>query len=228
MTQKYRTLFHYIDDSKWAIQDLELRRIKTSLFNAVNDPQELCAYTLDRYSGEQIERLKTWITNTKALLCFCRDGHNDHMWNKYGGGHRGVCFAIQVPSKFLLPVKYVKTVETGRFPDKLQDALSRSMESGRPPSDDVSRKCIPHIIPFFTTKFEGEWSHEREIRVLLNRDEITRGEDGTELYFSDFKGSGLYLSEVILGRDCPECEPRIRELVARFPRLIKVYREGKA
>src|SRR4051794_21147947 len=109
MPHGYTVLCHYLDLPKWGMEDIEKQRIKISLFDAVNDKQELCAYSLDAFTTAGIEELKKWITDTKALLCFSPPGNESYMWQRYGGNHQGMCFVIRVPNEFAMKVKYVET-----------------------------------------------------------------------------------------------------------------------
>jgi hypothetical protein len=62
--------------------------VKISLFDAVNDKQELRAYMIKGYE-DGADAFISWMTKTKALLCFCPDPTDDDMWNRYGGKHAG-------------------------------------------------------------------------------------------------------------------------------------------
>jgi hypothetical protein len=220
MAPKFRTCYHYLDDPKWAVDDLEKKHVKISLFDAVNDKQELRAYMIEGYE-DGADAFISWMTKTKALLCFCPDPTDAYMWNRYGGKHAGVCFGIQVQPKFLMQVTYVKEKQVGKFPLRIQQEMRASLSKGSLP-DSIAKKCTRYLIPFFTTKYEGEWSRERESRILLRKDEI----HGDGQYYASFKNNGLYLREVILGRDCTESEERFKELVKPFARQpIKVSRE---
>lgn len=212
MPHGYTTLRHYIGSSKWAIDDLTKERIKISLFNAVNDKQELCAYTIDDFPNPAIENLTAWITDTKALLCFSPIGNDEYMWTRYGGAHRGVCFVMRVPDKYLLKVRYVDAMEHQRMPGRLLRKLHDQLQRGKP-SWTVTKEATKYIIPFFTTKFRGEWEQENETRILLKKDEVTKDDDGAALYYSDMRTNGLLLKEVILGDHCPESVEHIKGLV---------------
>jgi hypothetical protein len=117
MKPKFRTRCHYIDEPRWAIEDLEKQRMKISLFDAVNDERELRAYGLEGYEHRS-RQFFDWATATKALLCFAPDSTDQNMWEEYGGHHRGVCFPLRVKSDHLMEVEYVDQIKIGKFPPK--------------------------------------------------------------------------------------------------------------
>src|SRR5205823_5443024 len=143
MPDGYTALCHYIGSSKWGIENLERQRIKISLFDGINDEQELCAYMLDGFSGQAVNDLKRWMIDTKALLCFSPLGNQEYMWKRYGGAHRGMCFVIRVANKFLMNVEYLDEVKHGRIPDVLRQEIHDRLKR-RNPSWTESKKAAKH------------------------------------------------------------------------------------
>lgn len=217
--RKCRRVYHFLDNPEWAIQDLERRRIKISVFDRVHDERELRAYTIPEYAAE-CEDLVNWFTKTFCLLCFASDPESEHMWTEYGGDGKGVCFGFDVKKNQLNQIKYVSEMEIGKFPQKdIDELIARRAKLGpRKASEALSdpspleKRLMALIKPFLLTKFD-RWKDEQELRAFLRKDEEENG-----LYFSNFRApAGMYLQEVILGKRCKLTEETIRTLVADYP-----------
>jgi hypothetical protein len=123
MKRKYERVYHYLE-ARWAIEDLEKKRIKLSVFDNVNDPRELRAYTLRPYE-KQIEVVVEWFAKTFCLLCFAPDSCSPQMWDCYGDKGKGICLGFDIRRSMVTPVEYVDQLKVVDFPIELVKALKR-------------------------------------------------------------------------------------------------------
>jgi Protein of unknown function (DUF2971) len=216
MSVRYRRVYHYLS-ADWAIEDLTLRRMKLSILNQVNDQRELRAYSIKTYGVEGIDRFVKWAIERFCVLCFAPSGKDELMWQQYGDAHKGICLGLDVKGvkevEYVSEAKYVDLPE--KFVEQMRDHLART---GKIP-DSLAKKCTPFITPTLWTKF-NQFERERELRAVFSREQE---EDGR--CYAYFWKSGMYVQEVILGRNCPVSEAEITELVKTYPRRpIQVFR----
>src|SRR5690348_6495161 len=129
---KYERVYHYLS-AKWALDDLENRHIKISVFDRVNDERELRAHCFIGLE-EETEDMVKFLNDHFCLLCFARDSTDPHMWREYGDEGRGICLGLDVRKNLLREVEYVDTLRKEVFPPKLIEKMraSRSKSSVRP------------------------------------------------------------------------------------------------
>jgi hypothetical protein len=207
---KYKRVYHYLA-AKWAIQDLERRRLKLSVFGQVDDEDELHNYILSGFEGITRELIEDF-TNRFQFICFAPNPEHSCMWKRYGDEGRGICLSLQVVAKDTDLVEYVADWKVGNFPPHIHEIL-RSPDRYRKArkSSAFLKACRPYVEPFILTK-QLKWSYEREIRMIPKRNEQDGG-----LYFASFRGNSIHLKEVILGLNCAVEEDEIRKLTAEFP-----------
>lgn len=210
-------MYHFIDEARWAADDLVERQIKASLFDHVNDKNELNAYRIRGFENNSHE-LINFFGERFCVLCFVRDSASEYMWREYAAAGHGVCFGFDVLTNTLTPVNYVPEVKIEEFPPGLYERVRKQKpRRGRLPTP-VEKRAMQYINRFFTTKFDT-YANEREIRALINRDQHENG-----MYFAKLGTNGIYLQEVILGPHCELSEDRIRELVLGYPRQPIIVR----
>lgn len=140
------------------------------------------------------------------------------MWTRYADEHRGIVLGVDINRKFVHEVNYVVEVKTALFPKGMKDELLKRSKKipGRAPLYSRAQK---YIMPFILTKF-SMWNIENEVRAIMERKDL---EDGR--FFAKLAGGkGIYLEEVVLGRECQNTEEEIQELVKDYPRRVSVRR----
>ncbi len=165
-------VYHYLP-VKWALQDLQQRRLKLAVFTDLNDPFELMCFDLPNQETRQAFKVaRNELASKTGMLCFSRRWNNPVLWSHYAEKHRGICFGFDVPDSLLVEVTYTAT----RLPLDL----------------DATPLDLKLVNQWLTTKYEG-WSYEEEFRVFATRT------DGPYVHF----GPDLVLREVIAGPLCP-------------------------
>jgi hypothetical protein len=153
------------------------------------------------------------LTDRYCLLCFGLDPEDEYMWQEYGEGAKGICFGFDIRKSILSQVEYVPEMKIAEIPPEL---VKKLIAEHRP---YVNRKPTPtekrgmdYIRPILLTKF-NTWEREREWRAFLRRDE-----EEDDHYYAKLSTRGVYLREVVLGRDCEHSEDEVQELVRDYPR----------
>lgn len=193
--------------SKYAIEDLEVRRLKITQLDELNDPYELLALELADKPRRRIYRrfLRDWARQF-GMICFSNGWHNPVLWSHYADKHRGICLGFEVPTNCLLKVKYTA--------DRLANKINTDLRYGGLDEGDIQE--------ILSTKFKS-WEYEDESRNFLM---LEARDPKTGLYFKEF-GNGLRLREVILGPRCKvtkahileksrSLDPKVRVLKARL------------
>ena len=179
-----KRVYHLLCE-KWALSDLEHRRIKVARFGDLNDPFELLDAELSNADERRLfNRWKREATAKFGLLCFSTSWKNPVLWSHYADKHRGLCLGFDVPSSELHEVDYVD--ERTTFTDVDQD-------EGQPGS-------------LFRTKFR-DWAYEDECRRIIN---LADAHQERGHHFWPF-GPDLTLREVIAGPRCNLAERRLKE-----------------
>jgi hypothetical protein len=195
---------YHLKESKFAIENIALCRIKVSRFSDLNDPFELLGAELrNKELREAFRQTKEHLDKNRGLICFSKSWGNPVLWSHYADKHRGICLGFDVPDEVLAPIIYTK--------DPLKVPKSE-------------KKAIPKINYEFMngllrTKFE-DWRYEEECRLFINLDHNC-SESG--LYFYSFNES-LVLKEVILGPRCEIPISEVRQLVSKVSPQVKVIK----
>jgi hypothetical protein len=178
-------LYHYLE-AKWAMDDLERRRLKASKIDEMNDPYETdCVCSDDIVTQISLDKTTQQLRQTWAALCFSRRWDSILMWSHYADRHKGICLGFDVDDEIARPVEYVAAPKmVGNM--MVADRADFKLDEGEA---IVSR--------WLETKFVG-WSYEEEVRVHVSRME----EDArTGHCFADFSEK-CTLREVIVGDRC--------------------------
>jgi Protein of unknown function (DUF2971) len=176
---KFRRVYHYLE-AKWALEDIEKRRIRISRLNDLNDPFELLALELSSKSfRKKFIETKDELGQSTGLVCLSDSWQNPVMWSHYGDKHRGICLGFDVCSSLLIPITY----ELERLKIRERDFSDHNTSK----QESAMRKCL-------STKFK-HWEYERERRLFSELDADCE-EDGN--YFFCFN-SEVVLREIIVG-----------------------------
>lgn len=193
---------YYFTTGKFALSNVQLRRIKISRFQDLNDPFELLAANLaEKRIRQKIKDLKDDINSKIGLICFSKNWKNPLVWGHYAEKHKGMALGFDIPDELLKSVIYSRKLNKITY-DKL---------TGKP-SKGVADRLI-------RTKFK-DWKYEEEVRLFVDLDE-ERKESG--LYFEPFT-SNLKLREIILGPKCELSIKATRELVEDFTPKVEVIK----
>jgi hypothetical protein len=204
-------LYHFLK-ACYAIDDVEKKRVKISLWMDVNDPWELKPFDLsDPRNLRALEGFKTKMSKQFSFVCLCKHWRSPLMWAHYAERHHGVALGFDVTEVFCNPIKYVPTV--------YQLPTTNPKKMGTQLLND-GRRVIDAML---NTKFEG-WSYEEEVRVFANQDG-SNTENGIEFYpFS----ADFALREVILGEKCPLSIAQFRASVPSMDASVSVIRARRA
>ena len=210
MAGNTKRCYHFLS-AYWAIDDLQKKHVKISLFDKVNDERELQAYFVVG-TGLSSEAFTQWFSERFTMLCFGIDSDDEHLWTEYGDAHRGICFGFDIGTDIVKEVKYVAKKREVELPRELINGIrKRPSKPGEAPTP-LEKRAMVFVEPIFLTKFD-RWEREKEWRAILRKDEE---EDGR--YYASLIGNPRFrLCEVILGANCAESEDRIRELVRDYP-----------
>jgi hypothetical protein len=204
-------LYHFLNVG-YAIDDVEKKRVKISLWKDVNDPWELMPFDLsDLRNLRALEGFKTTMSKQFSFVSLCKHWRSPLMWVHYAERHQGAALGFEVTDAFCTPIKYVPNVYL------LPTAKPQRM--GEQILND-GRRVIDVMLD---TKFDG-WSYEEEVRVFANQDG-SNTENGIEFYplSADFA-----LREVILGEKCPLSIAQFRASVPSMDASVSVIRARRA
>lgn len=168
---------YYYTSAKHAISNIELKRIKISLFSDLNDPYELLGINrVDSNIRKELRDQKKQIARVKGLICLSKDCDNILMWGHYANRHKGIVLGFEVNDSLCNKVNYKHTL------------INMPKKS---PHDSINDLMV--------TK-SHHWEYEKEVRVFqeLSGTECIK-EKG--IYFRKFN-EDLILKEVIFGLNC--------------------------
>jgi hypothetical protein len=170
---------YHILPARWAIEDLNCRRLKIARLDELNDPFELMCCELSTPAAREAYRCyKADLALKCGVLCFSRGWKNPVLWSHYGDKHKGICLGFDVPAESIVPVTYTAArPQLPPNPGDLTEAFSLQLRS---------------------TKYLG-WKYEDEIRVFVGLDPTDERKGG--YHYSAF-GAHLQLKQVIIGPLC--------------------------
>lgn len=194
----------YMTTAKYAIDNVNRKRVKVSLFNDLNDPFELlCAKLPTKELRKAFRNIKNHFHGRIGVICFSTNWQSPVMWSHYADKHKGICLGFDIPDEFAIPIKYV----TARDAAAAEAQLARN----KPDAAFAER--------FMTTKYDA-WSYEKERRLYVGLEEC---DPKSGMYFYNF-GPSLTLKEIILGPRCETTLAEARKIAARFGEGIVAYR----
>jgi hypothetical protein len=198
-------LYHYLE-SKWALDDLRRRRLKTSRIDDMNDPYEFrCVYSDDKSTQQAVEQTRREVVEKYNVLCFSRVWNDILMWSHYAEKHKGICLGFDVPDEITRPVDYTETVSVcGNL--IVHSRAELDMERG-----------LAIVERNLGTKYAG-WAYEQEVREHVNRADK---DEETGHFFVDFS-ERLILREVIAGVRFPFSRRPIEEALKEYSGQVKI------
>jgi hypothetical protein len=174
-------VYHFLPQ-KWAMDDIEKRRIKISEIDQLNDPFELwCVSQKDPGLRASLRNFKNVMGKNYGMICFSKQWDNPLLWSHYAEKHHGLCLGFEVDENTLKAVTYV----------------SDRPELVMPPTEESINQLL-------FTKFE-DWKYEDEMRNWFRLDERVG-----DHYFYPFD-EHIRLREIIAGPLCKITEDEIRK-----------------
>lgn len=197
-------VYHLLPE-KWALEDLEKRRLKISFLEDLNDPFEfLSLNTSDSTVHDVLLSIRRKLGEQNGVLCFSQKWSNPVLWSHYGDKHKGIALGFDIPElvgeQFWINVNYV---------NERLDYTASALQTWKP--DDM-RKVL-------ATKFE-HWRYEDEVRIFSS---IEEKDTESGLCFAPFS-ENLILAEVILGVRCEVTETKIQKVIRDIMPPIRVVK----
>jgi hypothetical protein len=198
-----KRIYKYLS-ARYAIDDLQRRRVKVSTIDELNDPFDLGPIDT---THPQIEKALTEMVAafraSSGILCFSRIWDNILLWSHYGNCHAGVCLGFDIPgdqpgSGYDMEVCYQ--------PNLLQIRSAA----------DVTYDLVERLL---RTKYEV-WSYEQELRMFVK---LNDPPDAGGFQWFDF-GPNLELKEVIVGPQCSATDSRsVTEALKQYGDSAKCF-----
>ena len=93
-------LYHFLK-ACYAIDDVEKKRVKISLWMDVNDPWELKPFDLsDARNLRALEGFETKMSKQFSFVSLCKHWRSPLMWAHYAERHQGVALGFEVTDAF--------------------------------------------------------------------------------------------------------------------------------
>jgi Protein of unknown function (DUF2971) len=190
-------------DEKYALENLEKKRLKISFLDDLNDPFELLAFESIESDVNRVQiNTSATLAKDKGVLCFSRSWDNPVLWSHYGDKHKGIALGFEIRDPpdgppLWLEVSYVSK----RLKCSPAELKNWNVEEAR---------------KLLTTKFE-HWSYEDEVRIFASIEE--KNEQG--LCFYSFCES-LKLVEVVLGVRCKKSVSDIHKMIGNDSPAVTV------
>jgi len=195
-------VYHFLP-AKWALDDLENKRLKIATFDDLNDPFELFVFNVSNpVLRRALKMTKEHTAGETGFLCFSRNWKNPLLWSHYADKHRGVCLGFDIQAD-VKPVNYT---------EKRLEINLNSFEA-LPQEEQLKR-----MKQLLLTKYLG-WAYEDEVRAHTSLEER---DTSTGLYYFEF-GENLKLKEIIAGPLCSvENRKKIKEAIGRCSETVEV------
>jgi hypothetical protein len=172
---------YYLTQEKFALDAIENKWLKASLFDDLNDPFELLAFNISNIEQRKVwNKFKNYFSTKAGLICFSSQWQNPVMWSHYGDKHKGICLGFDVDDEILKKVKYISKRRSFKIGETLDN-------------HKIDSALLSEAVKY---KFR-EWSYEREYRGIVPLEE----REANGHYFVNFSDD-LVLKEVIIGAHC--------------------------
>lgn len=207
-TPKSIRLYNFVT-AKWALENVEKRRLKLSFPNKVNDLFELRPFDFGKGETGRTLRL-SWegrindLSENTGFISFSSDWDVPTMWAHYAGNHSGVCLGFDVPLSRAAPISYVNQLRPLRQHVKTDPTYRDEM------MDYAKRTKSVH------------WAYENEWRVWCDLKEGQVNEKCSEDIFYESFGKDLELKEIIVGHKSKLADDPKTLKDVNVDRLIKV------
>ena len=184
---------YYLTETKYALENLRLRRLKIARLDELNDPFELLSAALPTKTLQQaFIATKAQANASSGVICFSKSWRNPVLWAHYGDRHRGVALGFDIADTLVQRMSYAT--------ERLKLGLERAA--------GLKALTFQVMQSILTTKYR-DWEYEKEVRVICELADI-HPESG--LYFADFKDD-VQLREVVLGPRCVASVPEVASAV---------------
>ncbi len=196
-------IVYHLTEKKWALENIENKRIKIAEIHDLNDPFELIGPDL-RTKAERI-KFRKWrsdMAKLYGLICFSRNWSNSVLWSHYGDKHQGIALGFEVSDELLMDIIYTSTRMSA---DSVGEAYGAHAE-----------KYIQKIL---ATKFT-DWAYEDEVRVFTRLEER---DQNTGKYFADLDDN-IKLRKVVVGSLCDTELKVLENLCARYDEKIELIK----
>ena len=175
-------IVYHFTSAEYGISNIANKRLKVAEIDKLNDPYDLMAFdTSDRGIRNAFNSTKAAFAEIHGITCFSRKWDNPVQWAHYGDRHRGIALGLEIPDKFLTPVKYLEE------PLLLE---RQTLQGGKIGSDTM--------LKILTSKF-FQWSYEDELRGFYSFSEADKLHRSVGLPIFQSFSETLKLKEVILG-----------------------------
>ncbi|WP_417713072.1 DUF2971 domain-containing protein [Pseudophaeobacter arcticus] len=183
---------YYRTGRKYALDNLEKRRLKLSFSNTVNDPYELMPFNF----GNDERGEKLWFAwkecreknaLDQGFISFSKNFSSPAMWGHYADNHKGVAYGFDVlPSQKNKLVKIIYKPELKKFENR----------------DLTCEETQQREIKYASQTKSSHWSYEDEWRIYCSLGDVEKYQKsiGRELFYLPF-GSEIVLREVIIGAE---------------------------
>ena len=206
---------YYFTEAKYALQDIERRRLKIAELDKTNDPLELRLIAFhDEAEQSHFRSFFETMAKNFSIICFSETYKNAALWGHYADKNKGICLGFDINKDNIKRVKYVdnrKYIE--EFPNLCKFLHRSDLESS-------NEECNREIKEILYTK-SSTWRYEQEWRLFTKRAQVDQVTG--KLYFFEFRDQ-LVLREILIGCRCPEPDIRSRltKLTANYPILPKI------
>ncbi|MBS1852528.1 MAG: DUF2971 domain-containing protein [Acidobacteria bacterium] len=171
---------------KYALENLQNKRLKQSRISELNDPFELVPYDLtNQIARKTFLKTRDDMDQKKGFLSFSAEWSNPVIWAHYSDNHRGLCLGFEIPEL------------KGDPENDETDHITYQKELLPCPDFDTmsGTEYTSFVRKVLFTKF-AHWEYEHEIRVWSSLED-----NQSAINFVNFSES-LKLVEVILGARC--------------------------
>jgi hypothetical protein len=189
-------VYHFLP-AKFALDDIERRRIKISEIDQLNDPFELwCVHQKDKRLRIALRGFKKEMGARFGMLCFSQRWHSPVLWSHYADKHRGICLGFEIDRRGIRAIDYLPTRPVLRVPPNRKDTNQ-----------------------LLFTKY-SDWSYEEEWRAWI---QIDTRDPSTGFYFYTFDGF-VRLSKVIAGPLCNIPRSAIKDALKGYADSINIVK----
>lgn len=199
---KQARLYHFTT-AKFALHDIQKKRLKIAQFSDLNDPFELMCVDVLREGHEQaFSGFKQEMAKLYGVLCFSQKWKDILQWSHYGERHKGICLGFDVSS----------------FESKFGAVEYKKGKLPFPGTENLDQAFMWKML---RRKYHG-WRYEEEWRVFLRLESPEWNESvKRNLYFADFTGE-LALREVILGAENDTDKDDVQEALSGYVEPVRV------
>ena len=209
--------FYYFTPTKYALENLENRRLKAAELDKANDPFEFLPVRCRNEEETHVfETLKGGVSQDMKMICLSETYKNPSLWGHYADNCRGIALGFDIEvheearNRVISEIKYInEKLDISEFGFYYNDGALKSTgkKAGK----------IRHYKSW-------HWKHEKEWRIWEAEDKLELN-PVTGLYYFPI-GDLLTLREILIGFRCKEenIERRFEKLSSMYPAPVKIIR----